>query len=326
MPRSKVLRGVNKQLNRAQLRKRLDRKRKSYKRTTDEDTAIAKWLKENIPNNIETTASLNLTSFLRETGNIDIAPPEKLRKLAIYLQENFQYNGLRGWLVVERVYQLALKLDPEDTWLHHSRAVTASIFAEQIEIVCNDRQTWKNSRTRQRMMKVAYKSGYKALSLTNNDVDILYLMGDLHYFDPDFSQEKALHYYEKALAVDPNHGWAQLYRAHCLHDLEKWLEAARAYEQINPAFFTGSRSWRYEYLLEQKAYCYFKANHIAQAQIEFEALLHRWEKNPHLAEKGWGTYLVEIAQQHQPLLKPTTALVKRQGWTAWTKLLSDLES
>ncbi len=80
------------------------------------------------------------------------------------------------------------------------------------------------------------------------------------------------------------------------HDLERWREAAVAYDAVEPAFLVGPRAWRYEHLLEQRADCWLRSGDIARAQSEFEALLDRWEKSPELAAMAWGCHVAEAAR------------------------------
>jgi hypothetical protein len=123
----------------------------------------------------------------------------------------------------------------------------------------------------------------------------------------------ALAWYERALFVDPSHGWASLYRAHCLHDLERWAEAADTYSAVDPSFLVGPRAGRYEHLLESRAFCRWRAGETGRAQAEFEELLDRWERNPHLANDAWGHYLAEAATGPlRPLLYERTWVLFRR--------------
>src|SRR5690349_18595899 len=79
-------------------------------------------------------------------------------------------------------------------------------------------------------------------------------------------------------------GWAQLYRAHCLHDLGRWSEAVQAYSKVDPSFFVGSIAWRYGLLREQRAWCHLQAGHKAQALAEFLGIVHRYELQPRLTK------------------------------------------
>ena len=122
------------------------------------------------------------------------------------------------------------------------------------------------------------------------------LLGELCYVDPDHGPAEALPWFDRALAAAPDDGWARLYRAHCLHDLGRFREAAAAYDAVTPAIFTGEDAWRHEHLLEQRACCWLKAGEIERAHAEIVALLERWERNPHLAREAWGLDLAEAVR------------------------------
>ena len=109
---------------------------------------------------------------------------------------------------------------------------------------------------------------------------------------------------------------ALLYRAHFLQDMERWSEACRAYEQVNASFFVGPWTWRYELLLEQKAYCLLRSGNIASATTQFSALLDRWTAHPELARDLLGVYVTEAATGvlREQLWGRLSSLVKREGW------------
>jgi tetratricopeptide (TPR) repeat protein len=105
----------------------------------------------------------------------------------------------------------------------------------------------------------------------------------LEYSFDHGSIELALEWFQKAISVDPGFGWARLYRAHCLHDLGRWSEAADAYSDVDPAFLVGNLAWRYDLLREQRAHCLLQAGDRERALTEFLGILQRYEKEPRLA-------------------------------------------
>jgi len=149
---------------------------------------------------------------------------------------------------------------------------------------------------RQRIYREAHAATAKALELTPKNSRAHSIAGEICYFDTDVPTTDALPHYDRALTLDGGNGWARLYRAHCLHDLERWTEAASAYDMVPPAFLTGRKAWRYEHLLEQRACCRLMAGDHDAAREEFLALVSRWEANPHLASEAWWADLVEAAK------------------------------
>jgi len=78
---------------------------------------------------------------------------------------------------------------------------------------------------------------------------------------------------------------------------------------VNPALFAGPKAWRLVHLLEQRAYCRLRGGEFDRAQLEFEGLLERWERDPQLAGEAWGWHLAEVARG--PLREVLFARVRR---------------
>lgn len=221
--------------------------------------------------------SLNLTSYLRDTSHIDLAPTERLRMLAVALETVMSIcEQPRGWLALERIYAAGRALDPDDAEIEVSRAITSEACASLVP----DRPG-----VARRMISTGRDAAERAIALRPGDARPRHALGMLEYSFGDGSLEAALACFEKAVQLEPGHGWARLYRAHCLHDLERWAEAARAYSEVAPAFLVGPIAWRYDLLREQRAWCLLQAGEREQALAEFLALLQRYELQPALARE-----------------------------------------
>jgi hypothetical protein len=224
---------------------------------------------------IEALESLDLTKYLRETTHVDLTPTERLRKLAIALEVCLSMSDQpRGWLALERIYAAGRALDREDAEIEVSRAITAQACASCVD----DRPE-----LRRRMMLAGREAAGRAIELRPNDAAAHHVLGMLDYSFRHGSIASALTCFERAVTLDPSFGWARLYRAHCLHDLERWPEAAEAYSDVDPSFFVGGRAWRYDLLREQRAWCLLQAGNREPALAEFLAILHRYEVQPELA-------------------------------------------
>lgn len=315
MPRSAILTGRFQQRDRAQLRGRLDRH--GAPRSTDVNAALDAWLDANVRLRDEPSAieSLDLTSFLRRTATIDIAPDERLRRLAIHIESDLavREEQLRAWLTHDRIYRAALDLNPRAVWVQLSRAISAREHSEALPLRRNT-EAWKESPLRRRMMRTARDALREALAVEPDSAEALCLMGQHCYFDPDEGLVEAVRWYEGALEREPGMGWALLYRAHCLHDLERWKEAAEAYDAVPPNSLTGPKAWRYEHLLEQRAYCLWRAGEVERATRALKALLTRWERSPQCASEAWGWLLAEAARGslHDALFARACALYARE--------------
>ncbi|MEZ4393259.1 MAG: tetratricopeptide repeat protein [Polyangiales bacterium] len=220
--------------------------------------------------------ALDLTAYLRDTAHIRLAPTERLRKLAIALECQLNASEQpRGWLALERIYAAGSMLDPSDAEIEVSRAVTAELCASCVD---------NRPDVRRRMILAGRAAATRAIELRPSDAGAHYALGMLHYSFQDGSIEVALNCFEAAIAADPSFGWARLYRAHCLHDLGRWSDAAQAYSEVDPSSLVGPRAWRYDLLREQRAWCLLQAGQREQALSEFLGILHRYELQPGLAK------------------------------------------
>lgn len=266
--------GLDRPRWRAKLRHRYDRTRVS---ASDPREHLQAWLRDRAwaDLQVERLETLDLTTYLRDTAHLDLVPAERLRQLAIALETQLlSRNQPRGWLALERIYAFARSLDPNDAMLETSRAITAATAASE----AGDRLD-----LRRRMILVGREAAARAIEVQPSYADAHYALGMLDYSFRYGSIESALACFERAVAEDPTFGWARLYRAHCLHDLGRWVEAARAYSEVDPSFLTGDSAWRYDLLREQRAWCLLQAGDREQASAEFLALLRRYEREPQLA-------------------------------------------
>lgn len=137
MTRSKVLSGKLQQRNRAHLRGKLDYKTKKDKKEQNTKEIIFDWIKINInASDIDMVETIDLKQYLYDTGHIKIDSDERLRKLAIYLDEEesiWQLHDKRTWLAFERIYKYALVLNSKNVDLHHSRAITSQRISKCVQ-------------------------------------------------------------------------------------------------------------------------------------------------------------------------------------------------
>jgi tetratricopeptide (TPR) repeat protein len=163
----------------------------------------------------------------------------------------------------------------------------------------------------ERLNTIARSELLHASALAPQDAQIAYCLGHALYMDRALSIEEALTWFDCALPISSTHPWARLYRAHCLHDLERWQEAAQAYAQVPRQPFMGPASWRMHLAAEQQAWCALRAGDIAGARQQFEMILARYEKEPGLWD--WSEYLEPAANEFFPdLLERVTE--RRRLW------------
>ena len=201
MSRSGLLAGRIQQRDRAQLRGRLDARR-ARPAEVDARDRLAAWLAdEGVADEIEPIEALDLTAFLQSTAGIDLPPEERLRRLAIFIEDRltWRHEQPRAWLAHDRIYSAALRLAARDPWLHLSRAVSAREHAAGLFRIEAGQAAWIELPLRRRMMQVAHEAAAAAVALTPGDAGVLVRVGELYYHDPDRGPAQALPWYERAL-------------------------------------------------------------------------------------------------------------------------------
>ena len=272
MPRSAVLRGLPNPRSRAKQRSRLDRHRDA-KRGPPPAFALTEQLEATVPRDPPDLHSFDVTDYLRRTAESGLPAAERLRQLAVFLdvERHVTASATRaGWSVLRRIYDEAARLDPRDAWVRCSRA--ASALGALVLLQPGDP-------FRARLWREALHSARAAVDLDPADAHAHYLLGKVHYWHEPAQPALALASFEEATRREPGHAWARLYTAHCLHDLERWAEAADAYGQVDRGVFTGpSGGWRRELMLEQRAYCLLRGGRRAEAVVAFTEVIRRREE------------------------------------------------
>lgn len=220
---------------------------------------------------MEQLGTLDLRAVVRASSDIALDAGERLRLVAVYLDENALVYGstvLGRWEVFARIYDEARRLSPANAAIPDSRAITALGLFEDADI---------SDVGAERLWAIALESARTACDMDSNDAGVRDTLGRILYFARPGRTREALAAFEEAIALDSEHAWAKLYRAHCLHDLQRWAEAAEAYGAVNAAAFAGVCYWRIELLREQRAYCQLKSGDRAAALAGFEDVLARKE-------------------------------------------------
>lgn len=289
MPRSPVLTGRIDARDRAQQRHRLDR---YAKEAADPEQELVRFLDVELSriDAVEAMERYDLTDYLRRTGLIDLPPDERLRQLAIAMEERTRTRStevLREWSALDRIYEAALRLDPDAAQVWTSRAITAEKFMGVADEPVIDR----------RLAQTAKRALERAIELEPEEAHHPWIMGHLVYHTREPGKtEAALEWLDRALALDPEHTSALLYRAHCLHDLTRWRDAIDAYDAVPLDAFVGHRAWIADYVPECRADCRLRAGDREGALADFERVLHRYELEPGRAALMLLLYLENAAE------------------------------
>ena len=288
MPRSAILTGRIDARHRAKARHRQDRRPAP---TADPWEELTRFLDGEAVRftSIEDVERYDLDAYLRSTGAIDLPPGERLRQLAIRLETltpRTADSPVRAWLALDRVYALAVRLAPTDVDVWTSRGISAVETARGAE-----------SDAARRIADAGTRALHRALEIEPTDAHAAYAMGLLVYHTADRGKtEEALSWLERALASEPAHATALLYRAHSLHDLARWPEAIAAYDAVPLEALVGPRAWRVDYVLEARAECRLRSGDREGALAEFDALLSRYEREPSRARYELFPYLGPAAK------------------------------
>lgn len=242
---------------------------------------------------IEDVERLDLKSFLRDTAELDLPAQRRLAEMGYACVSGLRVGPAgRAWSAVSRFFDEALRIDAEDVEVHRLRGISALDLAPLDE-----------GDARDKLLGLAFASLDHAVQLAPKDAHFHYLRGFVLYEDRRHPPEEALASFEQALVHEEQHGWARLYKAHCLHDMKRWADAAEAYARVPREQFKGHVAWRMDLLVEQRASCLLEAGHDAEARAEFERLLTYYEKQPRLALMMTLQYL-ESALARFPELEP----------------------
>ncbi len=291
---------------------------------------MSQWLSGWLPSSAgaEQLGSLDLRSVVRESAGIGLDAGERLRLLAVYLDDHALVIGntsLAQWQVFSRIYTEATRLSPEDPWIPNSMAVTSLSLAEMAD---------DDDPGKERLWRIALGAAETACAVDDADPDLRYTLGHVLYLARPSRTTDALAAFEHAVALEPRHAWGNLYRAHCLHDLARWKDAAQAYGRVDAAGFAGHAAWRIELLREQQAYCLLRAGRRDDALRTFTSVIERREaaisrgedslNSPVLCEPP--LLLVEAANgelRAELFSRVRTLLESFDEWRSWLKLEVD---
>lgn len=254
-------------------------------------------------NPIQPNESFNLKRFLQNTIQVELSSDEKLRQLAIHWEYKCTLmEQPKGWLILKRIYEEAIRFDPSWHLNYHSLSLSARECAESVEPDSDSWNTLLNDATDACMRGLAIDSSSSLLHLS---------MGRIHYEKSKF--QEAIESFDAALSLDPTQMWAALFRAHSFHDLEAWQKAVSAYQSIDRSFFNGPKSWRAVLIRDQIADCLYHAGRHQESRESFLASIKQYEANRGLL---FITRYLELACRYFPedCSQRTIALFEREGF------------
>lgn len=226
-------------------------------------------------------------AVLTRTTSCPQSEAERLRRLAIVAEFHVGYiQGRRGWHALRRLYRAAEGIDPDDSWLADSAAVSAHTCA----------LSQRDDALHDALLDEGRRSALRAIALAPAESHHHYVLGLIAHHRRPPRHAEALEAYEEACRSDPHDGWAQLYRAYCLDEMSRWEEALVAYRAIPRAGFVGQQAWRNISIDENEMWCLWQVGLRQATAQSAEALLGQLERQPHLLVHlhVWG--LIQLAR------------------------------
>jgi tetratricopeptide (TPR) repeat protein len=302
MKRTAVKKGLSDQRNRATQ----SRRQKEVHIFRDASKAkFIEWLNESKigDSNIH---QINLTNFLRNTQHFDILSEERLRQLAIFIEPDAcSLSGESGWHSLKRIYDYALEFNNKNEKVFLSMGIAAIEIANNLE----------NEKNRKSIFDSGEHAILNAMSIHPNWSHAHYILGYLYYFQG--KKQNALDEFEKSLSFeneDKVHSWAQLYKAHCLHDMQRWEQALEAYNSVDLSAFDGLVAWRIDVLREQQAYCTYSIGKKTEAYEMLDKILDRYEAEPKLALDAMSASLWVLAKDLSPEMIERARGIEKMAW------------
>lgn len=238
--------------------------------------AFQTWLRDEFRDEngavITPSSSFNLTKYLQTCPWFELSPAEKLRWLAVFWESDcVTMLHPRGWNILKRIYQEAIRYAPDHGYNYHSYSLSAKRCAECV--------------TAGSVQQLALLDDAKRVCLIGLEQDpdcslLHYSLGLLLQHSGEM--ESAIRCFQSALKLDPKEMWAALSLAHCYFDLKRWKDAVDAYVAVDPSFFAGPSSWRAILLRWELATCHFHAGDHEVSLALFEKAFSQYEMNPGL--------------------------------------------
>jgi len=205
-----------------------------------------------------------LEEFLKNTEHIDLSDAEKIRRLGISLEHKTFENGWEG---LSQIYEFAHKIAPQEIDILTSWVISANWYYTGITEL-----------PKSRCIEIADKCEAilkKALTISSENDDLHHVFGNLYYDYPAQEEELpkftqlALHHYQKAVQLNSQNPMAQLYIAHCYHDLKEWDKACQAYQAVDTELLLAEypySDWRIAISKQQIAHCCMHLGKLDEAK------------------------------------------------------------
>ncbi len=116
------------------------------------------------------------------------------------------------------------------------------------------------------------------------DSNSYYIWGLIDYDSEDWKKNinKSITNFQKAIELNKSHYLAQLYLAHCYHDINNLNKALENYLKVDRLKLKEFQIWRYTKLIEQIGYCNYKLGNKKIGEEHFEIVLNLYRELPEI--------------------------------------------
>lgn len=116
------------------------------------------------------------------------------------------------------------------------------------------------------------------------DSNCYHLLGLVDYESDDWQKniETIIKNFKKSIELDNDNFLAQLYLAHCYHDLNKFELALKNYNKVDSKKLKDFQLWRYTKLIEQIGYCHYKLGNKKLGEQYFQEVLEWYKRLPEI--------------------------------------------
>ncbi|MEQ9502640.1 MAG: hypothetical protein RIT81_37560 [Deltaproteobacteria bacterium] len=224
---------------------------------------------------------IDLDRFLVETSAEQLgsraAPVERLLRLAMVAVRCTETEAQpEGWLALKRICDRARQIAKREV-------VDVLVTTANLAGACasgRDEEPHDPDPVAVRIRRDAYAAVHEALSIEPDHEAAHEVLGRIAFEDPERDTTDALDAFLRA-GSSP---LVTYYVACCEQELGRFADALATYDRVDVgAFDRMGESWRREVFLENRAFCAWRAGDLERAEVEFRALVDRWEKDLSLA-------------------------------------------
>ncbi len=230
------------------------------------------WLDTSFSSMVAPTPRIDLRKYLQETALFELAVQERLRLLAVYLEEGSQEPFDSLYPLLHPIYLQASAYAPDDGESHRSWTV-CWLNLMPLEEDCP---------ARQKTLSVLRQRLGQALALKPGNSRLLEAQGLLLYYLGD--TKEAVDHLERCLSIDSSNNSARWHHAFCLHEQARYSQALITYRRVDPSQLPNE--WHRSELQERVAHCLLMSGRKSEALNKLETILSRYESEPHLAEEA----------------------------------------